>query len=172
MFHPRPRNPAFAQQRIRFFPRRRRFGFAGCANFGFFPHRFGFAGGFNCFDDGIFFDPFLFGAFSVLGPVSDQSDGYQQIDSDASDQMFDSSDAAAPYPGSPNDDRPITLLQLLDGSMYGLTSYHVAGHELQYTTDYGAQNSIPLDRIDFTQTLRLNAERNVPFVLAPKPIPH
>ena len=166
MISPRePKKPAFPRP-VRFFPRHGQFGFSGCTGFGFSQRHFGFAGGFNCFNDGIFFDPFLLGGF---GSVPGLSDAYQQIDSDASNQMSDSSDSTAPYASNPNDDQPITLLQLLDGSMYGLTSYHVVGHELQYTTDYGAQNSIPLDRIDFTQTLRLNAERHVSFVLEPKP---
>jgi hypothetical protein len=55
--------------------------------------------------------------------------------------------------------------------MYGLTSYHVVGNELRYTTDYGARNSVPLERIDFTQTLNLNAERGVLFVLEPRSRP-
>ena len=94
----------------------------------------------------------------MLGPVPEPIDTDQPRDSGLSNDS--------------NGDQQVTLLQLLDGSMYGLTSYHVVGHELHYTTDYGAQNSVPLDRIDFTQTLNLNAERHVPFVLEPKPSPH
>jgi hypothetical protein len=157
MFPRKPKSPAFTRP-VRFFPRHRRFGFSGCTNFGFSPRHFGFGGGFNCFNDGIFFDPFLLGGFSVLGPVPEPIDTDQPRDSGLSNDS--------------NGDQQVTLLQLLDGSMYGLTSYHVVGHELHYTTDYGAQNSVPLDRIDFTQTLNLNAERHVPFVLEPKPSPH
>jgi hypothetical protein len=36
---------------------------------------------------------------------------------------------------------------------------------LHYTTTYGAQNSISLDRIDLAKTVQLNAERGIQFVL-------
>jgi hypothetical protein len=161
----KPKNPAFTQP-VRFFPRHRRFGFGGCTSFGVFPRRFGFAGGFDCFGDGFFFDPFLVGAFSVLGPVPALIDTYPTADSDVADGASGLGENAN-NPG----EQPVTLLQLLDGSMYGLTSYHVVGNELRYTTDYGARNSVPLERIDFTQTLNLNAERGVLFVLEPRSRP-
>ena len=65
----------------------------------------------------------------------------------------------------------VTLLQLLDGSMYGLTEYWIEGNELHYTTTYGGQGSVPLDRIDFDKTIHLNADRGVAFVLRSKTKP-
>jgi len=64
-----------------------------------------------------------------------------------------------------NSDLPMTLLLLRDGSMYGLVDYSVANGQLHYTTTYGGQNSIALDRIDMEKTVQLNAERGIQFVL-------
>jgi hypothetical protein len=61
-------------------------------------------------------------------------------------------------------ERPIALLQLRDGSMYGLTDYWVKAGELHYTTTYGGQDSVVFERIDFEKTERLNADRGVAFV--------
>ena len=74
-----------------------------------------------------------------------------------------SSDEATPAPAA--EQRPVTLLQLKDGSMYGLTRYWVAGGMLNYVTDYGARNAVPFDRIDIAKTVLLNSQRGVPFIL-------
>jgi len=73
---------------------------------------------------------------------------------------------AAPQPKAA---RPLTLLQLKDGSMYGLTDYWLEDGRLRYRTSYGGENSVPLEQIDFDQTVKLNAERGVELVLRPKP---
>ncbi len=65
--------------------------------------------------------------------------------------------------------RPITLLQLKNGWMYGLTDYWIEDGRLHYVTTYGGENSVALEQIDFDETVRLNAERGVEFVLRPKP---
>ena len=67
--------------------------------------------------------------------------------------------------------RPITLLQLRDGSMYGLTNYWAKDGELHYTTTYGGQDSVPFERIDLEKTLQLDADRGVPFVLPLQSVP-
>ncbi len=77
-------------------------------------------------------------------------------------------DNSAEQPGAPPaaaDHSSETLLQLKDGSMYGLVQYWVAGGVLNYITDYGARNAIPLDRIDLAKTVQLNSQRGVPFIL-------
>ena len=65
-------------------------------------------------------------------------------------------------------DHPITLLQLKNGSMYGLTDYRVDGDNLHYVTNYGGKNSVPLDLIDLATTIRLNSERGVEFSIHTK----
>jgi hypothetical protein len=81
-------------------------------------------------------------------------------------------DAAAPDENSSDESKdaepPDTLLQLKDGSMYGLTAYWVEGGELHYVTNYGGANAIPLDRIDLAKTVQLNASRGQAFVLQEK----
>lgn len=62
-------------------------------------------------------------------------------------------------------ERPVTLLQLRDGSMYGLIRYWVHGERLHYVTDYGGEDDLPLERIDFAKTTQLNASRGTPLVL-------
>jgi hypothetical protein len=165
-----PRRPRWvaAGHPIGFVPARRHFGSSPCWNNIFFPRR---ANGFNCFDNDFFFDPFLFGTFSIFGAVTDHSYGYALADSAPSEEPSDAGNDSASFASAGKDGNPVTLLQLLDGSMYGLTNYRVVGHDLHYTTTYGGQNSIPLDRIDFTQTLKLNAERHFPFLLEPKSPP-
>jgi hypothetical protein len=68
-------------------------------------------------------------------------------------------------------ERPVTLLQLRDGWMYGLVDYWVEDGQLHYKTTYGGQNSVELDRIDLEETVQLNADRGVQFVLRPKTPP-
>jgi hypothetical protein len=65
-------------------------------------------------------------------------------------------------------EQPVTLLQLRDGSMYGLVDYWVEDGQLHYTTTYGGQDSLGLDRIDLEKTVQLNAERGIQFVLRSK----
>ena len=160
---PHPKWSAVGQP-VGFFPTRRHFGSSSCWNDVFFPRS---ASSLNCFDNNFFLDPFFFGSFSMLGAMPDPGSAYAE-ESGLNEDAVESGDNSP----AANDGNPVTLLQLLDGSMYGLTSYRVIGRDLHYTTTYGGQNSIPLDRIDFTETLKLNAERQVPFVLEPKSTPH
>jgi hypothetical protein len=71
--------------------------------------------------------------------------------------------AAVPLPS--NFEQPVILLQLLDGSMYGLTRYWLEGAELHYVTTYGGENSVTLDRIDLAKTQQLNVARGTLFRL-------
>lgn len=70
---------------------------------------------------------------------------------------------------APDAAQQVTLLQLKDGSMYGLTAYWVEGGELHYVTNYGGANAITLDRIDLAKTVQLNASHGQAFVLQEKP---
>lgn len=63
---------------------------------------------------------------------------------------------------------PVTLLQLRDGSMYGLVRYWVEGGRLHYITDYGGEDNVPLERIDFAKTTELNASRGATLILREK----
>jgi hypothetical protein len=162
-------------------PHGRRFGFGGCAAFGSPANSFFFGNGFNCFNSGIFFfDPFFFGfassswygspgwsGYGSIGPTDapllvspGESDG---VDMNGANAEGNQGNEHAKH------ESPVTLLQLRDGSMYGLTEYWVEGDELHYFTTYGGEDSVPLGHIDFEKTIKLNADRGVDFVLRPKP---
>lgn len=184
---PRPTPPArlASQARFGFFPRHRRFGFGGCPLFPDPGNSFLFGDPFLCFNDGFFLNPFLFGFYDQwfgaplwYGDYTDSPamtpppEGPAPPDSSANAptgyNLSNSEGTAAPPPNPPNDQRPVTLLQLRDGSMYGLTDYWVEGdklHYLHYKTTYGGENSVSFEQIDFEKTLKLNADTGVPFVL-------
>jgi hypothetical protein len=176
-----------------FFLRRRAFGFGECVD-GWFGHNFRFGDSWNCSNGGFFFDPFFFGWFSgslsygsafggttwfsggtepdsELESPAEPDAAYQRAIGDATNEIPNSSDSATPSPNGVKAESPITLLQLWDGSMYGLTDYWVKDGELHYRTTYGGENSLPFERIDFEKTVQLNADRGVPFVLPPESMP-
>jgi len=187
-----PRNRFVSGRPICFFPRGRAFGFGGCP-YGWIEHDFSFGGNWNCSNYGYFFDPFFSGWFS--GPLPDDPafggptwfEGRTAPDStvqspaepkraypptipDLTNETPNCSGSTTSSPNGMRAERPITLLQLVDGSMYGLTDYWVKDGELHYTTTYGGQNSLPLERIDFEKTVQLNADRGVPFVVRPQSV--
>ena len=195
-FHHRPFNDFPFSDRFLLLRPRPGFGFGGCAGFGFVRRGFFFADDFNCFGGAFFFDPFLMAGLSgefISGqaflPFNDQElenspddstdwpstdEGLMRPSSDADfrpsgghsqDAATNSGESARITDSEP----PLTLLQLRDGSMYGLLDYWVEDGQLHYKTSYGAQNSIGVDRIDLEGTVRLNAERGIPFALRPKP---
>ncbi len=189
----RPRNPFISRHRVGFFPRRGAFGFAGCP-YGWFDFHFRFDDNWNCPNDAFFFDPFFFGWSSrplLYGPAfgsatwfedgtapdatmqvpTEPKPAYPPSNSDAPNEALHSSGSTSPSPNGMKAERPITLLQLRDGSMYGLTDYWVKDGELYYTTTYGGQDSVPFARIDLEKTMQLNADRRVPFMLRPQSVP-
>ena len=179
-FHHRPVHEFPFGSRFLFFPPRPGFGFGGCSGFGFPRYNFFYGNDFNCFAGGFLFAPLFIGGFSgsfIGGPAflpsNDQSLGYVSDDSTAAPRAealpTQPSDSASA--GKVQSQQPVTLLQLRDGSMYGLVDYWVEDGELHYTTTYGGQNSIGFDRIDLEKTVQLNADRGVPFVLRLKTPP-
>ena len=80
-----------------------------------------------------------------------------------------SQDAESSTPSVVSAEQPDTLLQLRDGSMYGLTRYWVDGDRLHYVTDYGGEDNVPLERIDFAKNMQLNASRGTAFNLEKRP---
>jgi hypothetical protein len=177
-----------ATQPTRAFPEHR-FGFfdgfpCGPADF---LRRHAFADGdFACFGGGFFLgdfssdDLFFSRAFGGSARLHEGPAWTFLIGGTASDVLTDEGLADAPgippatepaelrvYAGARSAEAPlsITLLQLSDGSMYGVTDYWVEGEELHYVTDYGARNAIALNRVDLQATAELNAERGVAFQL-------
>jgi hypothetical protein len=176
-FPRRPEDFPFGN-RFLFFPPQAGFGFGGCASFGFPRHLFFFNDDFNCFAGGFFFDPFFIGRFSAsfIGsssflPFNDQMPSNATgLSESRGGTQNPATNNAAPV-NKAKSEQPVTLLQLRDGSMYGLVAYWVEDGQLHYTTTYGGQNSLELDRIDLEKTVQLNAERGIQFVLHPNTPP-
>jgi hypothetical protein len=176
-----PRHPAPAVPHA-MLPPRRQFGSGFCGSFEFSWHNFLFPGDFHCFGDPFLFDPFFSGGFTAghfrsdsiatAGGSTAQSapmDSSLAADAGGTTSLRGSPAAAADREFSltagVTEGAPFTLLQLRDGSMYGLTRYWVEGDRLYYVTNYGGENSVPLDRVDIVGTTKLNAGRGTPFVL-------
>jgi len=64
---------------------------------------------------------------------------------------------------------PLVMLYLKDGTVYALSNYWVADGKLHYKTQYGGENSVPLDLIDIQHTVDVNAKRGVNITLRPAP---
>ena len=183
VFFTQPAN-RFAFRHRNGFLRRKAFSFAGCS-YGWFDFHFRFDDDWNCRDGAFFVDPF-FSSWSgplLYGPTfgsrtgsaiwspSDANPAYPAIDSDVTNEIPPSGRSAASSPNDMKAERPVTLLQLRDGSMYGLTDYWVKDGELHYTTTYGGQDCISIERIDIEKTVQLNAERGISFALRPQSVP-
>jgi hypothetical protein len=183
--HTQPKNRFIFRHRSGFFPRHRVFGIAGCS-YGWFDFHFRFDDTWNCRNDAFFVDPFFLGWSSgplLYGPTfgnttwfeggmapdsTMQSPAEPNPNSDAINETPHSGGSATSSPDGIKAERTITLLQLRDGSMYGLIDYWVRDGELHYTTTYGGQDSVTFERIDIEKTVQLNADRGVPFMLVPQ----
>ena len=191
--HRQPRDRFVFRPPNGFFLRRGACGFCECPD-GWFEHDFRFGDTWNCSSGGFFFDPFFFGWFSgsfsygsafggttwfgggtepdsAVESPAEPNTQYQRTISDATNDAPNSRDSTTPSRNGVKAESPITLLQLRDGSMYGLTDYWVKGDELHYRTTYGGENSVPFERIDFEKTAELNADHDAPFILPPRSVP-
>jgi hypothetical protein len=170
-----------APRRNGMFPLKNNFGFGFCGSLGGFPNRrFFFGGDFDCFAGGFFFDPFFINGF-VPGvfrawEFSGVAGAFDGVEAATEPQIANSADGEqpldegynSPEEHKPKSEHPLTLLQLTDGSMYGLTEYWLEAGRIHYITNYGGENSLPLERIDMEKTVELNASQGKQFVLRPR----
>jgi hypothetical protein len=75
--------------------------------------------------------------------------------------------AASPAASSTPDEQS-TLIILKGGSAFVARQYWVQGGQLHCVSEAGEQKEFPLEKMDLYQTVRLNRERNVEFVLHTK----
>ncbi len=61
------------------------------------------------------------------------------------------------------------VLFLKDGTVYAITDYWIADNKLHYVTNYGGENSIPLEQLDMQRTVDVNAKRGINITLRPTP---
>lgn len=148
------------------------FGF--CSPFDAFFSDYAYGTGFGCASPDFFFDPFYGSGYSPDFDAMQWSEG----DADAASQQLTdpqefhadvilqdevqppvavASDKVPHHRRSPNE--PDTILQLKNGSMYGLRDYWIMDERLYYVTNYGGQNSVLLSQIDFEKSSELNADR-------------
>jgi hypothetical protein len=187
-------NPAVVQPRSPFLGHRRGFFFGegGCFN-GFFPgfcggfFPFGFGGGFG-FGFGYGFGPWGYGYdgygysnygypydSSMSGDIEANVEGQTaNMENRLEENPYYGAEAESLSNGSPsgaNSDAnaPLVMLYLKDGSVYALSNYWVADGKLHYKTQYGGENSVPLDQIDIQHTVDVNAKRGVNITLRPAP---
>lgn len=143
--------------------RNRRFFNSGyCGSYRFSWHNFLFPGEFDCFGGAFYSAPFLYGG--ALGTYfwSDSLAASQNF-GEFPEQPTSLDEPETAPPSLWNVEEPIALLQLLDGSTYGILRYWVEGTALHYVTNYGGENSVPLERIDFAGTAKLNAANGSRF---------
>lgn len=133
-----------------------------CGSYRFSWHNFLFPSEFDCFGGAFYSDPFLYGGAFGTYFWSDSLATSQDF-GDLPEQPNSLDEPETVPPSLWNVEEPVVLLQLLDGSTYGLLRYWVEGTALHYVTNYGGENSVPLERIDFAGTAKLNAANGTRF---------
>jgi hypothetical protein len=93
-------------------------------------------------------------------------------------RAIEPSATAAPPAQAPHDSQPAstsearddraTLVVLKGGSAFLSREYWVQGGQIQCVSEDGEKKAFPLENVDLYQTVRLNHERNVEFVLHSK----
>lgn len=73
-----------------------------------------------------------------------------------------------PAAASPAAEGPSTLVILKGGSAFLARDYWVHGGQIECASEDGEQKAFPLENVDLYQTVRVNRERNVEFVLHTK----
>jgi hypothetical protein len=180
-----PHVPPFRHRPIFFGPG---FGFGGCGGPFFFGCGGGFFGGGFGFGFGLgygygYCDPFwgcpagLYGGYYNGGYYGNQIYNQSTDDSTVSNEFNPSrywGPSAPPEEtggggGSAGSSDSEVVLFLKDGTVYAITDYWIADNKLHYVTNYGGENSIPLDQLDMQRTVDVNAKRGVNITLRPTP---
>jgi hypothetical protein len=163
------------------------FGFGGCFGPFFFGCGGGFFGGGFGFGFGLgygygYCDPFwgcpagFYGSYYNGGYYGNQIYNQSTDDSSVSNEFNPSrywGPSAPPEEtggggGASSSDSEVVLF-LKDGTVYAITDYWIADNKLHYVTNYGGENSIPLDQLDMQRTVDTNAKRGVNITLRPTP---
>jgi hypothetical protein len=178
-----PHVPPFRHRPIFFGP-----GFGGCFGPFFFGCGGGFFGGGFGFGFGLgygygYCDPFwgcpagLYGGYYNGGYYGNQIYNQSTDDSSVSNEFNPSrywGPSAPPEEtggggGSASSSDSEVVLFLKDGTVYAITDYWIADNKLHYVTNYGGENSIPLDQLDMQRTVDTNAKRGINITLRPTP---
>jgi hypothetical protein len=182
-----PHVPPFRHRPIFFGPG---FGFGGCFGPFFFGCGGGFFGGGFGFGFGLgygygYCDPFwgcpagFYGSYYNGGYYGNQIYNQSTDESSVSNEFNPSrywGPSAPPEEtggggGSASSSDSEVVLFLKDGTVYAITDYWIADNKLHYVTNYGGENSIPLDQLDIQRTVDVNAKRGINITLRPTPTP-
>ncbi len=106
-----------------------------------------------------------------LEGLAQGEEGQMYDDTLATEDLQITAAIAASESAESNPDEQITTLVLKDGIAFGVTDYWVEDGKLGYVTTYQRENTIDLDRLDLEQTVKLNSNRGIPFVLRERPAP-
>jgi hypothetical protein len=180
-----PHVPPFRHRPIFFGPG---FGFGGCFGPFFFGCGGGFFGGGFGFGFGLgygygYCDPFwgcpggFYNGYYNGGYYGNQIYNQSTDDSSVSNEFNPSrywGPSAPPEEtggggGSASSSDSEVVLFLKDGTVYAITDYWIADNKLHYVTNYGGENSIPLDQLDMQRTVDVNAKRGINITLRPTP---
>jgi hypothetical protein len=155
-----------------------------CSPFESFLSGYGFGNDWGCAQGDYFFDPFFGSGYSPDFTAAQPSNEDMQAAAGGADapesaelhpDVIVEEEPAAPVDTAPHHQRsphePDAILQLRDGTMYGLRDYWLADDRLYYLTNYGGRNSVPLSQIDFEKTQRLNADRGEKLAIS-QPAPN
>jgi len=74
----------------------------------------------------------------------------------------------SPRRAEPAADQQLTVIAFKDGSAYLAHQYWIEGGEMHGVSDNGVEKTFPLQKIDLSQTVHVNQERNIEFVLQSK----
>ena len=180
-----PHVPPFRHRPIFFGPG---FGFGGCFGPFFFGCGGGFFGGGFGFGFGLgygYCDPFwgcpagFYGSYYNGGYYGNQIYNATTDESSVSNEFNPSrywGPSAPPEEtggggGSASSSDSEVVLFLKDGTVYAITDYWIADNKLHYVTNYGGENSVPLDQLDIQRTVDVNAKRGINITLRPTPTP-
>jgi hypothetical protein len=167
------------------------FGFGGCFGPFFFGCGGGFFGGGFGFGFGLgygygYCDPFwgcpagFYGSYYNGGYYGNQIYNATTDESSVSNEFNPSrywGPSAPPEEtgggggGSASSSDSEVVLFLKDGTVYAITDYWIADSKLHYVTNYGGENSIPLEQLDIQRTVDVNAKRGINITLRPTPTP-
>src|SRR5215813_2546563 len=107
--------------------------------------------------DGVLYHDSLYGVFRPsLDTYRERETLVPSPYSSSASSLGDADDGSEPR---------LTLIVLKGGAAYVVRQYWVENGRMHVTSGDGEQKLLPLERIDLSQTVRLNRERNVEFVL-------
>ncbi len=108
---------------------------------------------------------------SYNAPYDNPSNGYGSSDSLSGSLNSEPVGSPNTNPVTSNvaNSTPTILLYLKDGTMLAASDYWIADSRLHYLVNYGGENTVEMNQVDFQRTVDENGKRGVKFWLKPNP---